>query len=294
MPANSPLMPSTISVARDAFHRQLIADGALALRQGAVTVADRASLGSRRISELLAATICEHLGRDALDEYAGIDVGKVFEDRVRGFLEATLSVVLSSGRGWDLEPGGSIGRFAQYSHLREISRLSDEYPELRIYLGGDYLVSPDICISRKPLPDAALGMSLLDAGDDLARSTFLRSVNNQLPLIHASVSCKWTLRSDRAQNARTEALNLLRNRKGRAPAICLVTAEPMPTRLASLADGTGDVDRVYHFALYELEQAVSRAVAENPNLMPQHSALERMTDGLRLADISDLPFDLLV
>jgi hypothetical protein len=68
----------------------------------------------------------------------------------------------------------------------------------------------------------------------------------------------------------------------------------MPTRLASLADGTGDVDRVYHFALYELERAVAQAATENPNLAPQQTALQRMTQGLRLADISDLPFDLLV
>ena len=288
-------MASVIARARDDFHHQLITDGALALREGAVTTADRASLGSRRVSELLAATVCERLGLAGLQEYLPtVDAGKVFENAVRAFVEATVGAILATDRGWDLEPGGSIGRFAQYAHLREIARLSDLYPELRIYLGGDYLVGPDICVSRNPLSDTELGEMLIDPGDGLERSPFLRSVNNQLPLIPASVSCKWTLRSDRAQNARTEALNLLRNRKGRAPAICLVTAEPMPTRLASLADGTGDVDRVYHFALYELERAVAQAATENPNLAPQQTALQRMTQGLRLADISDLPFDLLV
>ncbi len=144
------------------------------------------------------------------------------------------------------------------------------------------------------MSDDALGTTLFDKDDDLARSTFLRIGNNSLPLMHASVSCKWTMRSDRAQNARTEALNLLRNRKGRAPAICLVTAEPMPSRLASLAEGTGDLDRIYHFALYELQDAVAQSASENQKLAPQNVALERMIKGLRLADISDLPFDLLV
>lgn len=124
--------------------------------------------------------------------------------------------------------------------------------------------------------------------------TFLRARNNPLPLLHASVSCKWTLRSDRAQNARTEALNLLRNRKGRAPAIVLVTAEPLPTRLASLAYGTGDVDRIYHFALNELVAAVDNLTRLGGGNGMQETALRRMIDGLRLADISDLAYDLLI
>ena len=71
------------------------------------------------------------------------------------------------------------------------------------------------------------------------------------------------MRSDRAQNSRTEALNLIRNRKGHLPHIVVVTAEPMPNRLASLALGTGDIDCVYHFALYELIRAVKEAGSED-------------------------------
>jgi NgoMIV restriction enzyme len=286
---------SVIATARANFHRRLIDEEALALRDGVVTTADRDNAGSTRMSELLAATICNGLGLPSLKARSRkVDSGKLFENSVRSFLDETLGRVLATNRGWDLEPGGSIGRFAQYHHLQEIARLSDENPELRIALGGDYLIGPDICVSRRPLDDESLGETLFDPDDHLARSTFLRSANNSLPLLHGSVSCKWTMRSDRAQNARTEALNLLRNRKGRAPAICLVTAEPMPSRLASLAEGTGDVDRVYHFALYELEQAVAQAASENKRLAPQQESLERMIKGLRLADISDLPFDLLV
>ncbi len=37
--------------------------------------------------------------------------------------------------------------------------------------------------------------------------------------------------SDRAQNTRSEALNLIRNRKGRLPHIVVVTEEPSPSRL---------------------------------------------------------------
>lgn len=290
----SPDVPSAIAAARDELHRTLIEGHALALRQGVVTTADRASTASKRISQLLGASLCARLGLPPLEEQPAVDAGSVFEARVAAFLDATLTAIPSGTKPWFVEGGGSIGRFAQYAHLHEIDRLSEQYPELRIYLGGDYLVHPDICVSRRPVLDEALGEGVISAEENLARATFLRAANNSLPIIHASVSCKWTLRSDRAQNARTEALNLLRNRKGRAPSVVLVTAEPMPTRLASLAYGTGDVDRIYHFALYELEKAVKQSALESPGYTAQTIALKRMIDGLRLADISDLPFDLLV
>ena len=117
----------------------------------------------------------------------------------------------------------------------------------------------------------------------------IRKANGGKPLLHASVSAKYTMRSDRAQNSRTEALNLIRNRKGHLPHIVVVTAEPMPNRLASLALGTGDIDCVYHFALYELMRAVIEVGSEDAV-----ETLETLVQGKRLKDISDLPLDLSV
>jgi hypothetical protein len=108
-------------------------------------------------------------------------------------------------------------------------------------------------------------------------------------ILHASISCKWTIRSDRAQNTRTEALNLIRNRKGPLPHILAITAEPTPHRLASLALGTGDLDCVYHFALYELVETIQAL-----NLEDALAEIQMMIDGKRLRDISDLPFDLAI
>ena len=61
-------------------------------------------------------------------------------------------------------------------------------------------------------------------------------------------------RSERISQLRN--LNLIRNRKGPLPHIVAVTAEPLPTRIAALALGTGDLDCVYHFALPELEASI--------------------------------------
>ena len=117
----------------------------------------------------------------------------------------------------------------------------------------------------------------------------IRKNAGSLPILHASVSAKWTMRSDRAQNSRTEALGLIRNRKGHLPHIVVVTGEPMPARIASLALGTGDIDCVYHFALYELVEAVKEVGAEDSIEM-----LNILIKGKRLKDISDLPLDLAV
>ena len=121
----------------------------------------------------------------------------------------------------------------------------------------------------------------------------LRRKNGGKPVLHASVSAKWTMRSDRAQNSRTEALNLIRNRKGNLPHIMVVTNEPLPSRLASLALGTGDIDCLYHCALYELVEAVRRyGAAYNRDDIVE--TLENLIAGKRLKDISDLPLDLSV
>jgi hypothetical protein len=109
------------------------------------------------------------------------------------------------------------------------------------------------------------------------------------PLLHASISCKWTIRSDRAQNSRTEALNLVRNRKGHLPHVVVVTGEPLPSRLASIALGTGDIDCVYHFALMELKETIQEL-----NFLDAQEMLNIMVDGKRLKDIADLPLDLAV
>ena len=97
------------------------------------------------------------------------------------------------------------------------------------------------------------------------------------------------MRSDRAQNSRTEALNLIRNRKGHLPHVMVVTGEPLPSRLASLALGTGDIDCVYHIALYELLKAVHDYDRDDIC-----ETLNNLVRGKRLKDISDLPLDLAV
>jgi hypothetical protein len=193
--------------------------------------------------------------------------------------------------------GSPISRFAQYAHLDELEQIVDQYPETRIALGGDYVVTPDILVEVEPFTDAQLQGSGSPLGKDTAKLSALRSevLPSAFPLLHASISCKWTMRRDRAQNTRLEALNLVRNRNGRLPHVVAVTMEPTAGTLGSLARGTGDIDCVYHGALYELlDEADALANAHGGAWVRAADSLHEMTDGRRLRDISDLPLDLLL
>jgi hypothetical protein len=162
-------------------------------------------------------------------------------------------------------------------------------PELAIALGNDYFIKPDVVVIRRPEPDEKINSLGPLVSEVEARRTSLRSRNQTRAILHASISCKWTLRSDRAQNARSEALNLVRNRKGKLPHIVVVTGEPAPGRIASIALGTGDIDCVYHVALTELIDSITE-------LQYQDSAelLHMMVEGKRVRDIADLPLDLVI
>jgi len=225
--------------------------------------------------------------RGTKSKQAGQTSGGEFEAIVSQFIEETFLQLghIRPGHWRVINNPGRIGQFEQYQHLEALLELVKQHPETRASLGGDYLIRPDLVIVREPEDDAALNSAnqQVVAGVFPAHSP-LRKANNQLPILHASISCKWTIRSDRSQNTRTEALNLMRNRKGLVPRAVAVTAEPLPSRIGSIAYGTGDLDCIYHIALPELLVACK---AEGDD-----EELRVLVEGRRLRDISDLPLDL--
>lgn len=162
-------------------------------------------------------------------------------------------------------------------------------PLLAAAIGIDYAIAPDILVYQDLYTDEEINAYQELVSENVSQYAYLRKSNGGKPILHASISCKWTIRSDRSQNSRAEALNLIRNRKGRLPHISVVTAEPIPSRLASIALGTGDIDCVYHFALFELLKVIENLGAEDA-----HELLKIMIEGKRLKDISDLPLDLAI
>lgn len=186
-------------------------------------------------------------------------IGREFEKAIEAFLAKSLprrlhgrSVIVSDDEA---------STFEQYRHLEEMQTLisADASGTLRATIGTDYRVKPDVTIS-------------------------LTGARGKQAFLHAAVQCKWTLRSDRAQNVRHDAVTLIRNRRGRLPHIVPVTAEPLPTRLASLARGTGEIDALYHVAFDELIAAVQACGTKQ-----QAATLDELVGHGRLRDLNTLP-----
>ena len=159
----------------------------------------------------------------------GTTFGRPFEIALTTDLKTQLPL-LDPNRTWMVDEGVSVSKFEQYKHMDTLDAAMKSNVTLRTEFGREYHIAPDITIG------------LDQPGKD--------------PLLHAVISVKWSMRSDRVQNVRPEGATLTRHRRGRAPHFVVVTCEPLPSRIASIAMTTGEVDRVYHVAFEETERAV--------------------------------------
>lgn len=291
-------MEALIEKARFDFHKRLFETNTLNLNsKGVESNADTSSNSSKKIARKVIDILVEEQKHkiNISEKINGQTLGKQFEILTMEFLSNTFPQLQNLRPGvWHILQLGNNNRlktsdFEQYEHLAYLSELTAENARLAAALGNDYLVAPDVVIYKDLLEDEFINIKQEIVSNNVCKMTDVRKSNGGKPVLHASVSAKFTMRSDRAQNSRTEALNLIRNRKGHLPHIVVVTAEPLPSRLASLALGTGDIDCMYHFALYELIRAVKEVGSEDAN-----DLLDTLVKGKRLKDISDLPLDLAV
>ncbi|MEU6724676.1 NgoMIV family type II restriction endonuclease [Nonomuraea wenchangensis] len=158
--------------------------------------------------------------------------GPLLESLVEADIAARLTQH-GSGRRWVVARSRIVTEFSQYQHLHKVDSLVKSDPALAVTIGRDYLIKPDVTVG---IADPSGGS----------------------PFLHAAISCKWTIRSDRVQNIRHEFNQMIRHRRGRQPHLVTVTAEPLPSRLQSIARGTGEVDAVYHIAYDALNAAVQK------------------------------------
>ena len=278
---------------RKIYHKLITENKILTLStSGIASNADSSNTPSIAIAKIIA----EKLNAEVCTKLKGQTSGNLFEQVTMNFLKNTFPRLQHLRPGfWEILNLGNQSNiktsdFAQYEHLAYLSEIVAKNKLLATTLGNDYMVAPDIVIYRKLYEDAEINFNSNFINDDVCKMADLRKKNGGKPILHASISAKWTMRSDRAQNSRTEALNLIRNRKGHLPHIVVVTGESLPSRLASLALGTGDIDCVYHFALYELLDAVKDFSKNGREDILE--MLNNLIDGKRLKDISDLPLDL--
>ncbi len=225
----------------------------LGLRRGVPNNADVDSETSKRI----AGEMLRLLG--AARPAGPADPGTALEEGVRDHLAVELPA-RDPARVWKVERRRLISDFEQYRHLARLDRLirEDATGTLAVEIGRDYLIRPDVTVGVVVDPDRP-------------------------PILHAAVSCKWTIRSDRVQNIRHEGVILTRHRRGRQPHIVTVTVEPLPSRIAAIARGTGEVDAVYHAAFEELKEATRIAGTEE-----QQRVLDELVRQDRLKDLVEL------
>lgn len=285
-------MDALIAESRKLYHGSLLNSRVLAINaNGVATNADKDNAASVAIAK----GIADRLLARTDERIAGQTSGTKFEEITMEFIKSTFPKLqhLRPGK-WEIRKLGNRSRtktsaFAQYEHLAYLTELTKANRKLSAMIGNDYMVAPDIVVYRGLCTDEEINRPMLIIDDETCKMADIRETNGGKAILHASISAKWTMRSDRAQNSRTEALNLIRNRKGHLPHIAVVTGEPLPSRISSLALGTGDIDCVYHFALYELIEAVhdfgQDVIIET---------LNTLIEGKRLKDISDLPLDLSV
>ena len=255
-------MNALISEARKHYHKALLSNGVLTIdAKGIPSNADSSS----KLSINIARGIADRLMAEIREKSVGQTSGAKFEQINMQFLSDTFPKLQNLRPGkWHIAKLGNrnamkTSSFSQYEHLEYLSQLTRSDARLAASMGNDYMVAPDVVIYRETETDDSINKPTVIVDDSVCKLAALRKSNGGLPILHASISAKWTMRSDRAQNSRTEALGLIRNRKGHLPHIVVVTGEPMPARLASLALGTGDIDCIYHFALYVLVKAVNDA-----------------------------------
>lgn len=292
-----PPLVARLTEERQRFHAELLASNVLHFRDnGDANVADGGNRTSVALGNGYLAALKAELWRERIAPQTG---GSELEVVVEAFVRRTLELLdIFGGRGFSTRRRKDITEYHQYRPIAPDNLSLPEFDALRHAFGGDYVVTPDILVERRALSREELNAKGLVVDDTYGDLSTIRAADRLI--LHASISCKQTIRSDRSQNSRLEALNLLRMRTGRAPHIVVVTSEPLPSRIGSVAIGTGDLDCTYHVALPELRAAMiehestGRGQPGQKARAKQARDLEMMVKNGRLKDIADLPLDLML
>jgi hypothetical protein len=140
--------------------------------------------------------------------------------------------------------------------------------------------------------DAVLRKLLDEIGEEsllgLDLTVARQGCDDRLPALEVGLSLKWSLRTDRAQDCRSQGAKMSALRRGRMPHFAVVTMEPRPYMLNLLGGGSGDVDCVYHLDLAALQTAVDDVYSKTPKRRKGRDQFHRLVDQRRIRDYDDL------
>lgn len=140
---------------RRQYHKKLCKDilGPRMGKKGVYSNADDSSL----VSVELAKGLAERLGTPFCDNPPSAQrAGALFSRYTEEFLDEAFGLLQHLRPGsWRFSVSQArmgIASFYQYEHLSILRNVLNEHVDLKASLGGDYLITPDIVVSRAPCP----------------------------------------------------------------------------------------------------------------------------------------------
>lgn len=220
--------------------------------------------------------------------------------------DAALAYLLTIAPQLVMRRSQSIRQFAQYQHLGAYQQFQNEYrgpsqslSDVEAYLEGltkSRERTGALRSLRKAIKAAdadhqvVLELIAATAEESLLKLDLTIADADATPRLLLAASCKWSLRTDRAQDCITQGNKLAAMRRGSLPHFAVLTMEPRPAMLRLLAYGSGAVDCVYHVALPDLRRAALKLDQRKgtKSAREQRESLERMVAQGRLRDFDAL------
>ncbi len=232
--------------------------------------------------------------------------GTPFSARVAADLQAE---VLSSGSSLQVAPEQALNAFEQYRHVDVLRTIKPESSKNLARAWGQLtkFVRTKATSARDAsrLNDLIAAVDIALAADEDARRVLLAQVGHESllkldvvasrradpahsPQLEVGLSLKWSLRTDRAQDCRSQGAKLSSLRRGRMPHFAAITMEPRPYMLNLLGGGSGEVDCVYHLDLNALTIAVEQTCEGQPRRQRSLETFQRLVEQRRLRDYDEL------
>lgn len=239
----------------------------------------------------------------------GIDeTGLPFVGRVADDLRESLAAVASVHQAL---PEQHINKFQQFRHVGAISDVDADpsavYERAWKRLTNEVrrrIVSPPANVRRIEEMignvEAAIALevekrrrALHEIGQESVLKldvTVSEPQSGRLPELEIGLSLKWSLRTDRLQDPRSQGAKLAVLRRGRMPHYAAVTMEPRPSLLKMLCGGSGDLDCVYHLHLPALAAAIDEVYGSKSDRTSKRIVADfsRLVEQRRVRDYDEL------
>lgn len=236
------------------------------------------------------------------------ETGLPFAQKVAADLAARVS---AARRGLEAPPEGAVNTFQQYRHVGALSDITAEpSPAFTkawrrlVTEARKRIVAPQLAVAR--LEQLIEDVESATAAEVQLRRKVLNEIGAEsllkldvvvartqpprLPELEIGLSLKWSLRTDRAQDCRSQGAKLSALRRGRMPHFAAGTMEPRPYMLNLLGGGSGDVDCVYHLHLPALQAAIDEVYGSRTDKTSKRilAGFQRLVEQRRVRDYDEL------